>query len=210
VGYITRIEVDAVLAGLNLSTWLGRRDHALLLTTFNTGARVSEMTALRREQITLAAKPFVQLLGKGRKQRPVPLWPNTAKILRRWLDEVAPLPDSPAFPNRRGQTLTRFGVTHLLRKAVRAAEPQCPSLAGKKVSPHTLRHGTAMALLQSGVDIAVIALWLGHESIETTHKYIEADLTMKEKALATLTSPEAKCPARFKADDSLLAFLAAL
>ena len=207
VDYVTRQEVDAVLNSLNLDTWLGRRDQALLLTTFNTGARVSEMTALRREQIDLSAKPFVQLHGKGRKQRTVPLWPNTARILRRWLGEAAPRPDSPAFPNRRGRPLTRFGVTHLLRAAVEIANSKCPSLIGKKISPHTLRHGTAMALLQSGVDVAVIALWLGHESIETTHKYIEADLAMKEKALASTAPAGGKAPTRFQPDDSLLAFL---
>lgn len=210
VGYVTRAEVDAILAGLDRQTWTGRRDCALLLTMFNTGARVSEMTALRREQIILVPKPFVHLEGKGRKQRMVPLWPNTAKVLRGWLDEAAPRPDSRAFPNRRGHPLTRFGVTHLLREAVQAATSKCPSLVGKKVSPHSFRHGTAMALLQSGVDVAVIALWLGHESIETTHKYVEADLAMKEKALATLSPPETKGRRRFRADDTLLAFLATL
>jgi site-specific recombinase XerD len=177
---------------------------------FNTGARVSEMTALRREQINLAPKPSVHLEGKGRKQRMIPLWPDTAKVLRGWLDEAAPYPESRAFPNRRGHSLTRFGVTHLLRDAVQATTSKCPSLVGKKVSPHSFRHGTAMALLQSGVDIAVIALWLGHENIETTHKYVEADLAMKEKALGTLSPPETKGPRRFRADDSLLAFLAKL
>jgi integrase/recombinase XerD len=210
VGYVTRAEVDAILAGRDRQTWTGRRDSALLLTMFNTGARVSEMTALRREQIILVPKPFVHLEGKGRKQRMVPLWPTTAKVLRGWLDEAAPRPESRAFPNRRGHPLTRFGVTHLLREAVQAAASKCPSLVGKKVSPHSFRHGTAMALLQSGVDIAVIALWLGHESIETTHKYIEADLAVKEKALATLSPPETKGRRRFRADDTLLAFLAKL
>src|ERR1700733_8372945 len=179
VGYITRDEVDAILTGLDRRTWMGRRDHALLLTMFNTGARVSEMTTLCREHIILAPKPFVHLEGKGRKQRMIPLWPNTAKVLRGWLDEASPRPDSRAFPNRRGHPLTRFRVTHLLREAIQATTSKCPSLVGKKVSPHSFRHGTAMALLQSGVDIALIALWLGHESIETTHKYVEADLAMK-------------------------------
>jgi len=210
IGYVTRAEVEAILAGLDTQTWQGRRDHALLLTMFNTGARVSEMTALRQEQVRLAPKPSVQLEGKGRKQRLVPLWPNTAKVLHRWLDEAAPHPESRVFVNRRGQPLTRFGVTHLLREAVQATISKCPDLAGKKVSPHVFRHGTAMALLQSGVDIAVIALWLGHESMETTHKYVEADLAMKEKALATLTPPEAEGFRRFRADDSLLEFLATL
>lgn len=207
VGYVTREEIDAVLDALNLNTWMGRRDQAFLLTTFNTGARVSEMIALRREHIDVSAKPFVHLHGKGRKQRMVPLWPRTATILRRWLNESAPHPDSPAFPNRRGKALTRFGVTHLLKQAVRAAKLKCPSLVGKRVSPHTLRHGTAMDLLQSGVGIEVIALWLGHESSETTHKYIEADLAMKERALASTTPTGAKTPARFQPDDALLAFL---
>jgi site-specific recombinase XerD len=210
VGYVTRAELDSILAGLDRQTWLGRRDHALLLTMFNTGARVSEMTALRREQIILSPKPFVHLEGKGRKQRMVPLWQHTAKVLRDWFKEAAPRPEGRAFPNRRGHPLTRFGVTHLLREAVQTAASKCPGLAVKRISPHTFRHGTAMALLQSGVDVAVIALWLGHESTETTHKYIEADLAMKEKALATLTPPEDKCPRRFRADDKLLAFLADL
>lgn len=210
VGYVTRAEVDAILATLDRRTWQGRRDYALLLTMFNTGARVSELTALRREQIHLSPAPAMHLEGKGRKQRIIPLWPNTAKVLRSWLEEAAPRPDSRAFPNRRRAPLTRFGVTRLLKEAVRTASSKCPSLLSKKVSPHRIRHGTAMALLQSGVDLALIALWLGHESIETTHKYIEADLAMKEKALGTLSPPEEKGRRRFKADDSLLAFLAKL
>ena len=213
VSYLTRDEVKALLAAPDRTAWSGRRDHALLLTLYNTGARVSEITALRREQVRLdPASPCLELHGKGRKQRVVPLWAETARVLRAWfreLDGQAGKIDGVAFPSARGQALSRDGVDHLLRRAVAIAVPTCPSFGAKKVSPHVLRHSTAMHLFQAGVDMAVIALWLGHESLETTHVYVEADLATKERALGKL-APMPGTHARFRPDDKLLAFLAAL
>ena len=213
VSYLTRDEVKALLAAPDRATWSGRRDHALLLTLYNSGARVSEIIALRRAQVRLdPAGPCLELHGKGRKQRVVPLWTEIARVLRAWLRELdgqAGAIDSVAFPSARGQPLSRDGVDYLLRQAVIAAATACPSLEAKKVSPHVLRHSTAMHLFQAGVDMAVIALWLGHESLETTHVYVEADLATKERALAKL-APMPGTTARFRPDDKLLAFLAAL
>ena len=207
--YVTRDEMDAVLASLDRTQWCGRRDYALLLTMYNTGARVSEITALRQRDVTFGSTSYLQLQGKGRKERAIPLWPKTAQILKEWFREMAAPEEAMAFPNVRGVPLTRFAVHLLLRKAVQAASARCLSLKSKRVSPHVIRHGTAMALLQAGVDIAVIAVWLGHESIETTNMYVHANLAMKEKALAK-TQPMDTPFRRFRPDDRLLAFLESL
>jgi len=209
IGYLTREEMDALLAAPDRSHWVGRRDHALLLTMYNSGARVSEVTSLRREQVCFDATTFLQLHGKGRKERTVPLWPHTSHVLQGWLRELGVFGTPMLFPNARGKPLSRYGVNYLLQQAVQQAVLTCPSLRTKTVSPHVLRHSTAMHLLQSGVDITVIALWLGHESIETTHVYLEADLATKERALQNLAPIEAPL-SRFTADDPLLAFLTAL
>ena len=209
IGALTREEMEALLAVPDRSRWAGRRDHALLLTMYNTGARVSEMTHLRREQVHFGATTYLALEGKGRKERTVPLWPQTARVLESWLREPTKPPGLVVFPNARGQQMARDGVEYLLRQAVQKALPTCGSLTGKRVSPHTLRHTTAMHLLQSGVDITVIALWLGHESIETTHCYVEADLATKQRALEKVTPIEGGV-SRFQPNDALLAFLAAL
>lgn len=209
VGYLTRVEMDAILGIPNRKTWSGHRNYALLLTFYNSGARVSELTSLKRNQIQLGASSFLELHGKGRKDRSVPLWTKTARTLKLWLDALPASPDTPAFPNARGAPLSRDGVNYILQKAVRAAAKTCPSLAAKRVSPHVLRHTTAMHLLQSGVDITVIALWLGHESLETTHIYVEADLKTKEQALQNV-APAGKGFRRFQPGDALLAFLDAL
>lgn len=213
VGYLARDEVEALLAAPDRATWSGRRDHALLLTLYNSGARVSELTALRRGQVRLdpAAGPCLELHGKGRKERVVPLWAETARVLRAWSRELGDQGGGGVvFPNARGQALSRDGVDHLLRRAVAIAALACPSLGAKRVSPHVLRHSTAMHLFQAGVDMAVIALWLGHESLETTHVYVEADLATKERALDKLAPIPPGTPARYRPDDKLLAFLAAL
>jgi site-specific recombinase XerD len=207
--YLTREEMDAILDSIDRAHWRGRRDYALLLTLYNSGARVSEISGLRQGHITFAGKSYVQLHGKGRKERVVPLWPRTARILKEWFRELGFREQAVAFPSFRGDALSRFAIHLLLRKTVERARSRCPSLRKKRVSPHVLRHSTAMALLQSGVDIAVIALWLGHESIETTNKYLHADLSIKEKALAKLQPAGGKFR-RFHADDPLLAFLASL
>ena len=209
IGYFTREEIQALLDAPDCSRWTGRRDHALLLTLYNSGARVSEITALMRDQVCFGAHCFLQLHGKGRKERTVPLWPETRQVLKIWFDELSDKANGVAFPNARGKALSRDGVNYLLKQAAQKALPHCPSLATKRITPHLVRHSTALHLLQAGVDIATIALWLGHESIETTHVYLETDLSLKEKALAKLDPVETEL-VRFKADDPLLAFLSAL
>jgi len=209
LGFLSREEMNAVLAAPDRSTWSGHRDQAMLATLYNTGARVSEITAVRIVDAQLDRQLSLRIQGKGRKERTIPLWKTTATRLKEWLKQLEPSPEGPLFPNRDGTPLSRFGVLKRLRGAVQAAATQCPALKGRRVSPHTLRHTTAMHLLQAGVDIALIALWLGHESPSTTHLYVEADLTMKEKALSKLEAPCTSRP-RFRASDRLLAFLDAL
>lgn len=209
VNYLTRAEMDAIIAAPDRTAWAGRRDHALLLTLYNTGARVSEITGLRRSDIQSGASPTVQLHGKGRKERIVPLWARTASVLRAWSHELGDTPDGIVFPNARHGRLTRHGVIYVLGQAVQRARSRCVTLGTKRVSPHVVRHTTAMHLLQAGVEITVIALWLGHESIETTHIYVEADLSMKQQALEKI-APLGGGARRFKPDDRLMAFLANL
>ncbi len=209
VGFLTRPEVEAIVAAPDRSGWRGRRNHALLLTLYNTGARVSELTALTPQHLRFGATSFVQFFGKGRKERTVPLWPHTAQVLQTWLPHAGGTERSPVFPSVRGTILSRDGVNHLLQQAVQQAVTVCDSLRGRRVTPHLVRHSTAMHLLQAGVDIAVIALWLGHESIETTHVYLESDLLTKERALQKLMPIEVP-QGRFTATDPLLRFLATL
>lgn len=206
LGYLTLEEVTAVITAPSQETWSGRRDRMLLTVLYNTGMRVSEAISLRRMDVVLTPTRTVRVRGKGRKERQIPLWKATAASLTQWLQEIDSAPESPLFPNRHGQAMSRSGVEDRLRQAVKDALSSCPSLRGKKVSPHTMRHTTAMHLLQSGVDITVIALWLGHESSETTHHYIEADLAMKQRALEGLNEPSVR-RGRFEAKDDLLKFL---
>jgi site-specific recombinase XerD len=203
----TREEIEALLAAPDQSLWLGRRDAALLLTLYNTGARVSEVTALRRDQVEFGAVSFVHLAGKGRKLRDIPLWSQTARVLKEWFAEQSESTTALAFPNVRGQRLSRNGVDHILKRA--ATRANCPSLNIKRVHPHALRHTTGSHLLQAGVDLSVIALWLGHESIQTTHVYVEADMATKERALSKL-DPIGTKARRFKPQDGVLAFLSSL
>ncbi|MEE8304352.1 MAG: site-specific integrase [Candidatus Tectomicrobia bacterium] len=209
IGYLTRPEIQALVVAPDQSKWVGRRDHALLLTLYNSGARVSEITMLKRDQAYFGDSTFLQLFGKGRKERTIPLWAETVQVLRAWFQELGEHTPNIAFPSVRGKSLSRDGVDYLLKRAVQRAVVDCPSLTTKKISPHIIRHTTAMHLLQAGVDIATIALWLGHESIETTHVYLQADLAMKEEALGKLDPIEGGWQ-RFQADDPLLAFLASL
>jgi site-specific recombinase XerD len=201
---LTREEIDALLLAPDLTHRLGRRDHALLLTLYNTGARVSEITSLHREHVHFGASPAVHLYGKGRKHRDVPLWSKTARALKAWFRELEGASTPLAFPNARGQRLSRNGVDYILKQA--AARANCPSLNSKRLHPHAIRHTTGSHLLQAGVDISVIALWLGHESIQTTHVYVEADMTTKERALQKLAPAGAEAR-RFKPTDNVLAFL---
>jgi site-specific recombinase XerD len=204
LGFLTTTEVEAVLAAPAADTWSGRRDRVLFQLLFNTGARVSEIIELRVEH--LREDHSLQLLGKGRKQRVVPLWRPTYQMVHRWIRHVGLLSGQRIFTNRWGQPLTRDGVAKRLADAVRRASGHCPSLRDKRVSPHTVRHTTAMILLQAGVVPEVIALWLGHESPETTHLYVEADLALKEQALQKVQPPGTK-QVRYRPKDALLAFL---
>jgi integrase/recombinase XerD len=195
-GYLTRKEIAAILAAPDPSTWSGQRDAVLLAVAYNTGARVSELTGLRVRHVLLDRQSALHLHGKGRRERVIPLWPNTAAALRSWLDRIGTAPDTPVFPNRNGTAMSRSGVRDRLNRAVAAAERTCPSLTDRRISPHTLRHSTAVHLLESGTDVAVIALWLGHSSPAVTHQYLEADLATKEATLARLNDPSRK-PTRF-------------
>jgi len=206
LGYLSRAEITAIIEAPNASTWSGQRDRVLFALLNNTGMRVSEAIALRRADVELHSSRTLRITGKGRKQRVVPFWKSTAKSLRKWMATILPEPETPLFPNREGRPLSRSGVEKRLNMAVHVAARHCPALQDKSISPHTFRHTTAMHLLQSGVDITVIAIWLGHESSETTHQYIEANLAMKDEALAKLEEVSAK-RLRYQASDKLLQFL---
>jgi site-specific recombinase XerD len=209
VAFLEGDEIEALLAAPQRSRWIGRRDHALLVTAVQTGLRVSELTGLRCADVRLDRGAHVRCLGKGRKQRCTPLTTNTAAVLRVWLQERGGGPREPLFPTSRGRPLSRDAVALLVSKYAKVAAERCPTLKSKSVSPHVLRHSAAMTLLRAGVDATVLALWLGHESVETTQVYIHADLTIKERALAR-TAPLDAVPGRYRPPDALLAFLEGL
>ena len=202
-------EIDAVLAAPDPTTWAGRRDKSLLVVAIQTGLRVSELVSLRCQDVVLGAGAHVRCEGKGRKQRCTPLRTDAVEVLQAWLRERVGLPADPVFPSIRGGSLSRDAVERIVTRHTAAAQRGCPSLLRKKITPHALRHTAAMVLLQSGVDRAVIALWLGHESVETTAMYLHADLSLKEKALSC-TTPLNVRPRRYRPDDRLLAFLEGL
>jgi site-specific recombinase XerD len=206
VQFLTRAEVDALLAAPDQRTWSGRRDHAFLLVAVQTGLRLSEMTGLTREDVILGTGAHVRVIGKGRKERCTPLARSTRAVVKAWLREPQRGQGNLLFPSAVGKRLTVHGVQYLLNKHRVAASKTCPSLKHKRVTVHRLRHTAAMDLLQQGVDRSVIALWLGHESVETTQMYLEATLAMKEQALAK-TSPHKGKAARYHPGDQLLAFL---
>jgi len=210
IDFLSRGEFEALVAAPDLHTWAGRRDRALLLLAVQTGLRVSELIGLNNDDLVLDhGACYVRCQGKGRKQRLTPLRQQTVTALRTWSQERGGRPSDPLFPNARGGRLSRDGVEYLLAKHVATATTQCPSLRTKRVSPHVLRHSAAMDLLHHGVDRSVIALWLGHESIETTEVYIHADMKLKEQVLAKI-SPLEVPPGRYRPDDRLLAFLESL
>jgi site-specific recombinase XerD len=209
VHFLTRPEVDALLAAPDQRTWSGRRDHAFLLVAAQTGLRLSEMTGLKREDLILAAGAHVRVIGKGRKERCTPLAKSTLAVLKAWLREPQRGDGDVLFPSAKGERLSVHGVQYLLTKHRMAASKVCPSLNEKRVTVHRLRHTMAMDLLQAGVDRSVIALWLGHESVETTQIYLEATLAMKERALAK-TFPLNGRPGRYQPGDQLLGFLNSL
>lgn len=210
LGFLTRPEMEAIIAAPDQTTWVGQRDRAMFTMLYNTGARVSEILDLRVGSVILDVSPVAHLQGKGRKRRSTPLWKPTAAILRPWIRRLPKAGEADyLFPNSSGKRLSRSAVTQRLALAVDAATRTCAKLVGRAISPHTIRHTTAMHLLQAGVDITVIALWLGHEGTSTTHIYLEADLAMKEEALSRL-EPVNASPSRYRPPDHLMAFLQSL
>lgn len=209
ISYLSEPEVDALLAACNQSTPTGRRDHALLLLAVQTGLRISELTGLTRGDVHLGAGPHVACHGKGRKDRITPLTSGTIAVLRDWLNEQDGTPTAPLFATRRGNSLSRDAVEHRLAHYAQLAAGRCPSLRGKKITAHVLRHTCAMRLLHAGIDTSVIALWLGHVNVDTTQIYLHADLELKEKALARTKPPNGRA-GRYRPPDSLIAWLEAL
>lgn len=209
VCFLTPDEADALVAAPDRTRRTGRRDHALLVLAAQTGLRVSELCGLRRQDVHLGAGAHVDAHGKGRKQRSTPLTRTTVAVLGVWLAESGGGPDAPVFPGPRGGPLTRDAVHDLVTKHAVTARASCPTLAAKNVTPHVLRHTAAMRLLECGTDHVVIALWLGHESPQTTQIYLAAHLALKERALAR-TTPLHTRPGRYRPSDSLLAFLEGL
>jgi site-specific recombinase XerD len=209
IAFLTKAEVEALLAAPDRSTWTGRRDQALLLVAVQTGLRVSELVGLRCEDAVFDSCAHVHCCGKGRKERCTPLRKDSAAVLGHWVRERNGQTGVPLFPNARGGWLSRDGVEYLLRRHVTTAAKKCPSLNGKHVSPHVLRHTCAMELLQAGVDRTVIALWLGHETLNTVQAYFHADLKFKETALAK-TAPLATKTGRYRPSDRLISFLKSL
>lgn len=209
VGFVPREQMLAVIDAPS-DTWIGQRDRLMLTLMFNTGARVSEIIGVRVADVVLGPTSSIRLHGKGRKQRSLPLWKTTARAVRDWLHLNSQLQaESPLLPRRDGKPMTRANVAQRLKLAAQIASQKYPELANMSVSPHLVRHATAMSLLQAGIDLCEIALWLGHESPETTHMYVEADLAMKERALARLKAPEVKST-RYRPPKALMAFLQAL
>lgn len=206
VGFLTQPELKAVLAAPNRNTWLGRRDHALLLTAVQTGLRLSEITSLRQSDVLLCSGAHVRCQGKGRKERCTPLAKPTVCVLAAWIKEQGKDGSKILFPSTRGGPLSSDSVQYLVTKYAATARKNCLSLSQKRVTPHVLRHTAAMELLQAGVDRALIALWLGHESVETTQIYLDADLALKEKVLAKTTPIRGK-RGPYRPDDQLLGFL---
>ena len=209
VDFLDRDEMEALAAAPDRSTWVGRRDHVILTLALQTGLRASELINLRSGDVVAGTGAHVRCEGKGRKQRCTPLRRETLKVLETWRKERGGSDQDPLFPSYSGNKLSRDALEHIVQRHTLSAAKECPTLKGKRVSPHVLRHSTAMELLQHGVDQSVIALWLGHESVETTQVYMHADLRIKEKALERM-DPKTQKPSRYHPDDKLLAFLEAL
>ena len=209
VTFLTEIEVDALLNACDRRTWTGRRDYAMLVLAIQTRLRISEITGLKCHDAALGAGAHIHCLGKGRKERNTPLLPSTINVLRVWLAERQGAALDPLFPTSTGRSLSRDAVERRISLCVSNATTECPSIKTKRVTTHTLRHTAAMRLLMSGVDITVIALWLGHEQVATTQIYLHADMTQKERAIARITPPTTK-PGRYQPPDATLAFLESL
>ena len=209
VGYLAREEAEALLASVDQGTWLGRRNHAILLVAIQTGLRLSEITGLRRRDVALSTGAHVRCEGKGRKERCTPLTKAAVAVLKAWTIEQDGTEENILFPNARGERLSADAIQHLVARQVAVAQRSCPSLASKRVTPHVLRHTAAMELLQAGVDRSLIAIWLGHESLETTQIYLDANLALKEAVLAK-TQPIKSTLGKYRPGDQLLTFLKAL
>lgn len=210
VAFLEPEEVDALLAAPDRSRWVGRRDHALLVTAIQTGLRVSEITGVHCGDVTLGRGPHVRCEGKGRKNRSTPLTAHTVSVLTAWTAELGGRSDLPLFPTSRGRRLSNDAVGLLVARHAHIAAGTCPTLSTKHLTPHALRHTAAMNLLRAGADATVIALWLGHEDCETTTRiYLHADMAIKERAIAR-TAPPATLPGRYQPSDPILAFLEAL
>ena len=207
VSFLTAPEAEALIAAPDTRTWLGRRDRLLLHLGIQTGLRVSELINLRVGDLQLGPHSQLECVGKGRKQRVIPLQKNTVRLLTAWLAELPPAREGPLFPTNSGTPLTRAAVGKLVTRHAATAAERCPSLTGKNVTPHTLRHTCAMSLLHAGIDTASIALWLGHASIQTTQIYLHADLELKQRTLERVPALDERPPARYKASDALIAFL---
>ena len=209
ISFLNQQEVEALLAAPDQQTWLGRRDHVLLLLTVQTGMRLSEMTGLQRCNVALGTGAHIRVMGKGRKERGIPLTKRTVAVLKAWMQEPAVGTSGVLCPNARGGKLSADGMQYILKKHISSASKGCPSLADKRVTPHSLRHTMAMELLQAGVEPVMIALWLGHESVETTQIYLHANLALKESILSKTALPGGR-PGRYRPDDQLLGFLKSL
>ena len=209
IGFLTRPEIEALLAAVDCRTWIGRRDYAFLLVTMQTGLRLSEITAVRREDVILGLGASIHCVGKGRKERGTPLTKVARRVLQAWMKEPWPIESPFLFPSLSGGRLSADAVQDLVNKHVAAARLECPSLMKKRVTPHVLRHTAAMELLQAGVDRSMIALWLGHESVETTQIYLNANLALKEEILAKTNLVNGK-PGRYRPTDRVLSFLSNL
>jgi site-specific recombinase XerD len=209
LGFLSRSEMRAILDAPDATTWCGHRDRAMFTVFYNTGGRVSEITGLKVADVVLDGCAALRIRGKGRKERSVPLWRTTVTEIRRWLARTHAGPEQPLFPGWSGIRMSRPAVTARLQLTVQNAVKVCPQLAQREVSPHIIRHSTAMHMLQAGVDITLIALWLGHSNTATTHMYVEADLTMKERALNSVQPPHTK-QTRYQPTDRVLHFLETL
>jgi integrase/recombinase XerD len=209
IGFLTRPEIQALLGAVDCTKWIGRRDYAFLLVAMQTGLRLSELTGVRREDVTLGAGAHIHCVGKGRKERGTPITKTARRVLESWMKEPWPIESAFLFPSLSGGRLSADAVQDLVNKHVAAARVKCPSLIKKRVTPHVLRHTAAMELLQAGVDRSMIALWLGHESVETTQIYLDANLALKEQILAKANPINGK-PGRYRPPDRLLSFLSNL
>jgi len=206
VDFLTAEEMDVILATPNVDTWCGKRDRVLFAVMYNTGARVSEIADLSVSDVRIERNGTIHLFGKGRKERVLPLWKSTMLLLRQWIKRNRFSPESALFPTKSGSKMTRSAIAKRLAAIVSKAKVKCPTLKSKHISPHTLRHSTAMRFLQAGVDVTVIAMWLGHEHVDTTHFYVTADMQMKQKALDSVQEASSK-GLKFKPNDALLEYL---